>query len=159
MNDVYAIKTMNITVDAPEAGWSAIRFGKEAFIPLSYVQNIPEDIIDAAEAWMAGEDVNLFCDGEGEIWELRMPARDSNVAIDDMDGHIRTTSIPAKVCLLQLIDGMLMNVRGWAIWQSMCDGEEIEYENRLDAWNVYIAGRTKGLADRLRAVRDQLAAA
>ena len=63
MND--AIETMNITVDAPEAGWSGIRFGKEAFIPLSYVQNIPEDIIDAAKAWMAGEDVNLFCDGEG----------------------------------------------------------------------------------------------
>lgn len=159
MNDVYAIKTMNITVDAPEAGWSAIRFGKEAFIPLSYVQNIPEDIIDAAETWMAGEDVNLFCDGEGEIWELRMPAGDNTVVIDDMDGHIRTTGIPTKVCLLQLIDGMLMNVRGWAIWQSMCDGEEIEYENRLDAWNVYIAGRTEGLADRLRAVRGKLAAA
>lgn len=113
MTDVYAIKTMNITVGAPEAGWSGIRFGKEAFIPLSYVQNIPEDIIDAAEAWMAGEAVNLFCDGEGEIWELHMPAGDNNVAIDDMDGHIRTTSIPTKVCLLQLIDGMLMNVRGW----------------------------------------------
>lgn len=159
MTNTDAIETMNITVDAPEAGWSGIRFDKEAFIPLSYVQNIPEDIIDAAETWMAGEDVNLFCDGEGEIWELRMPAGDATVAIDDMDGHVRTTSIPTKVCLLQLIDGMLMNVRGWAIWQSMCDGEEIEYEDRLDAWNVYIAGRTKGLADRLRALRDQLAAA
>lgn len=159
MTDTDAIKTVNITVDAPEAGWSGIRFGKEAFIPLSYIQNIPEDIIDAAEAWMAGEDANLSCDGEGETWELHMPAGDAAVAIDDMDGHIRTTGIPAKVCLLQLIDGMLMNVRGWAIWQSMCDGGEIEYGNRLDAWNVCIAGRTEGLADRLRAVRDRLAAA
>lgn len=30
MTNVYAIETMNITVDAPEAGWSGIRFGKEA---------------------------------------------------------------------------------------------------------------------------------
>lgn len=55
MTNTDAIETMNITVDAPVAGWSGIRFGKEVFIPLSYVQNIPEDIIDAAEAWIAGE--------------------------------------------------------------------------------------------------------
>lgn len=61
MTDVYAIKTMNITVGAPEAGWSGIRFGKEAFIPLSYVQNIPEDIIDAVERTRSNNQHRFGC--------------------------------------------------------------------------------------------------
>lgn len=159
MTDTDAIETLTLTVDAPSAGWSAIRLGDEAVIPLSYIQNIPEDIIDAAKAWTAGVGTVLSLDGEGEIWELHVPAWDASVQIVDADGNLRPTNIPSKVFLLQVLDGMLENANGWAIWQSQYDGEAVDDGQRLDAWNVYIAGRTRGLADRLRAVRDKLAVA
>lgn len=150
------IETITLTVDAPEAGWSAIRFGDEAVIPLSYIQNIPEDIIEAAKAWMDGEDVTLSIDGEGEIWELHMPAGDGFVTITDADEDLRPTNIPAKVLLLQLLDGMLAKTRGWAIWQSMYDDEPVDDGTSLDAWNRYIAKKAEELDRTLQTVRDEL---
>ena len=152
------IESIDVSLDTPVHGWSAIRIGDEASIRLSYVQDVPYLVEEAALNWLADLDGHVEFDGEDETWDMHLPAGDGTVSLTDPDGDPCATSIPTKVMLLQLVDGMLSDARGWAIWSSTFD-DALEPDAPLEAWNHHIDGKADELARSLKELRDRLAAA
>lgn len=149
-----------ITLDKPEAGWSGICFGEEAFIALSYIQDIPDELIDAVNTWRKGEDVSWSIDGEGSIWQVLVPAGDRTVTLIDPYEEELPTDVPSRTFLLRLIDEMLGECRGWSAWRMEYD-DELGDVSRDDesTWLANVEKATEQLRHDLTETRSALAAA
>ena len=146
-----------IELAPPCVGWSTICLDNKAFITLSYIQDIPDELIDNTRVWMTGKPVTWEIDGEGVIWTVHIDAADGCVKLDSPHGDHIETDVPSKTFLLRLIDEMLKYPYDWGTWRleyDICDNP-IEIEDEA-LWEKHIEAAAKKLTHDLNEVHDAL---
>lgn len=157
---IVNINPAAITLDTPDAGWSGLHLDREAFIALSYIQNIPDELIDHAQTWMEGKDATWEIDGEGSTWQVIIPAGDNAIKLVTPYGDPVGTDLSSKVFLLQFIDKMLETPRGWGEWRLEYDDTLNDTVNDTESvWEQKVGIATEALVRDLTETRAKLAAA
>ena len=99
-------------------GWSSLTGpGIDEPIPVSYLTDVPDDIIRAANHILDGKPAAVPIDSEGDFTVLHfMP--DKPVLIERLDECIPTKT-SAPVALASLLNSMRPDIYEWGVWRAM----------------------------------------
>lgn len=127
-------ETGGVRLTRPECGWSTLHVGDVPGITLSYIQDVPADIVNVARMWADPEsgDAAIEFDGEGVYTTLLLRAGDATAGIVYDDGVTIDTGVPSKIVLLRIIDDMLSDVRTWADWRELVNYDDPARKDAID---------------------------